>query len=130
MSAQKEYHLRPPFSPIAQIAHEVYTDLGSGFSEEVYDRAMQVGLRLAGIKYESQKVVELRYRDHYVGEGYPDLIVHLGKQQVIVELKAVSSELGECEEKQLKNYMKVLGVDCGLLINFQMSGRKQGKTQI
>ena len=45
------------------------TDLGSGFSEDVYDRAMQVGLRLAGIEYESQKVVELKYKDHYVGEG-------------------------------------------------------------
>jgi GxxExxY protein len=130
MIAQKEYPVRLPFSPIAQIAHEVYADLGSGFSEEVYDRAMQVGLRLAGIKYESQKVVELRYRDHYVGEGYPDLIVHLERQQAIVELKAVSSELGECEEKQLRNYMKILGVECGLLINFQTPGRKQGKTQI
>ena len=54
---------------VGKIAHEVYTDLGSGFSEDVYDRAMQVGLRLAGIEYESQKVVELKYREHYVGEG-------------------------------------------------------------
>jgi len=115
---------------IGEIAEEVYRSLGSGFSDEVCDRATQVGLRLAGIKYESQRVVELKYRDHCVGEGYPDLVVHLGRQQVIVELKAVSSELGECEEKQLKNYMKILGVDCGLLINFQMPGRKQEKTQI
>ena len=130
MTTQKEYPVRPPFSPITQIADEVYTVLGSGFSEDVYDRAMQVGLRLAGIKYESQKVIELKYRDHYVGEGYPDLIVHLESQQVIVELKAVSGDLGECEERQLKNYMNILGVDRGLLINFQTPGRKQGKTQI
>lgn len=57
---------------VGKIAHEVYRSLGSGFSEDVYDRAMQVGLRLAGIEYESQKVVELKYLDHYVGEGYPD----------------------------------------------------------
>src|SRR5271170_6254568 len=113
---------------IGEIAREVYRSLGSGFSEDVYDRAMQVGLRLAGIEYESQKVVELKYLDHYVGEGYPDLLVHLGKQKVVVELKAVSSELGDCEEKQLRNYMKILGVEQGLLINFQTPGRKQGKT--
>ena len=122
--------MRLAISPITKIAHEVYRSLGSGFSEDVYDRAMQVGLRLAGIRYESQKVVELRYRDHCVGEGYPDLLVHVGKQKVVVELKAVSSELGECEEKQLRNYMKVLGVSSGLLINFQTPGRKPGKTQI
>ena len=79
---------------VGKIAHEVYQSLGSGFSEDVYDRAMQVGLRLAGIEYESQKVVELKYREHYVGEGYPDLLVHPGNQKVVVELKAVSSELG------------------------------------
>ena len=115
---------------VCKIANEVYESLGSGFSEEVYDRAMQVGLRLAGIEYESQKVVELKYREHYVGEGYPDLLVHLGKQKVVVELKAASSELGECEEKQLRNYMKILGVESGLLINFQTPGRKQGKTRL
>ena len=115
---------------ISKIANEAYESLGSGFSEDVYDRAMQVGLRLAGIEYESQKVVELKYREHYVGEGYPDLLVHLGKQKVVVELKAVSSELGECEENQLRNYMKILGVESGLLINFQTPGRKQGKTRL
>lgn len=122
--------MRLPISPITQIAHEVYTDLGSGFSEDVYDRAMQVGLRLAGVRYESQKVVELKYLDHGVGEGYPDLLVHLDNQRVVVELKAVASELGACEEQQLRNYLKILGVDCGLLINFQAPGRKQGVTQL
>ena len=38
---------------------------------------MQVGLRLAKIKCENQEVVELTFKDHYVGEGYPDLIVRL-----------------------------------------------------
>jgi hypothetical protein len=54
---------------ISKIAHEVYRGLGFGFSEDVYDLAMQVGLRLAGIEYESQKVVELKYRDHYGKRG-------------------------------------------------------------
>jgi len=37
---------------IKNIAEDVYRTLGSGFSEDVYDRAMQVGLRLAKIPYE------------------------------------------------------------------------------
>jgi hypothetical protein len=47
---------------------DVYRTLGAGFSEVVYDRAMQVGLRIAHIKYENQKVVELKYKNHSVGE--------------------------------------------------------------
>ena len=116
---------------IRKIAEDVYQSLGSGFSEEVYDRAMQVGLRLEGFKYESQKVIELKYRDHAVGEGYPDLLVHIDKKKkVVVELKAVASKMGACEVQQLRNYMKLLGVQWGLLINFQMPGRKDGKTEL
>jgi len=55
---------------IQRIARDVYRVLGSGFSEDVYDRAMQVGLRLARIKYEGQKVVELKYigRAHFAAD--------------------------------------------------------------
>ena len=48
---------------IKKIAKDVYKSLGSGHQECVYDKAMQVGLRLAKIKYENQKVVELIGRD-------------------------------------------------------------------
>ncbi len=112
---------------IREIAEDVYKTLGSGFSEDVYDRAMQVGLRLAKSGYEGQKVVELKYKEHYVGEGYPDLVVHLGNERLIVELKAISGELGASEEQQLRNCLKV---QRGMLINFQQPGRKQGKTKL
>src|SRR5213080_521692 len=115
---------------IREIAEDVYKTLGSGFSEDVYDRAIQVGLRLAKIGYEGQKVVELKYRDHYVGEGYPDLVVQLESEKVIVELKSISGELGASEDQQLRNYLKILNVKRGLLINFQQPGRKQGPTQL
>ena len=117
-------------SKIIKIAEDVYRCLGSGFSEDVYDKAIQVGLRLAKIRYESQKVVELKYRNHCVGEGYPDLVVNLDGDKVVVELKAVGSELGVAEEQQLKNYMKILKIRNGILINFQQPGRKEGKTQL
>jgi GxxExxY protein len=116
---------------IQQIAKDVYNTLGSGFSEDVYDRAMQVGLRLAGIPYESQQVIELKYKDHCVGEGYPDLVVHFAPEEnLVLELKAISGELGASEEQQLRNYLRILEINRGLLINFQQPGKKQGKTRL
>jgi GxxExxY protein len=115
---------------IKRIAKDVYRVLGSGFSEDVYDKAMQVGLRLAGFKYEGQKVVELKYRDYCVGEGYQDLVVRLGREKIVVELKAISGALGASEEQQLRNYMKILGAMRGLLINFQQPGRNPKKTRL
>ena len=115
---------------IKNIAKDVYRVLGSGFSEDVYDRAMQVGLRLAKFRYEGQKVVELKYKDHCVGEGYPDLIVRLGREKVVVELKAVGGTMGAAEERQLRNYMKILRIKRGLLINFQQPGKYTNKTRL
>ena len=125
-AARFEARMSDQTTIIREIAEDVYKTLGSGFSEDVYDRAMQVGLRLAKIGYEGQKVVELKYKQHYVGEGYPDLVVHLGDEK----LKAISGELGASEEQQLRNYMTILKVPRGMLINFQQPGRKQGKTKL
>src|SRR5215469_2040014 len=102
----------------------------TGFQSLARRCSMQVGLRLANISYEGQKVVELKYKDHYVGEGYPDLVVHLCDEKLIVELKAICGELGASEEQQLRNYMTILNVKRGMLINFQQPGRKQGKTKL
>jgi len=115
---------------IITISKDIYRTLGSGFSEEVYDKAMQVGLRLAKIRYENQKVIELKYKDHCVGEGYPDLVVNLNRDKIVIELKAVGSELGMSEEQQLKNYLKILKIKHGLLINFQQPGKNKDKTKL
>ncbi|MDP3793112.1 MAG: GxxExxY protein [bacterium] len=114
---------------IKKIAKDVYRSLGSGFSEDVYDKSMQVGLRLAKIKYESQKVVELKYKDHYVGTSEPDIVVKIGAKTIVLEFKAVGSALGAAELQQIKNYMKILKIKNGLLINFQQP-KKEGKSQI
>jgi GxxExxY protein len=114
MKIMESQNMRLRIDKVKTIAKDVYRSLGSGFSEDVYDKAIQVGLRLAKINYESQKVIELRYKDHHVGEGYPDLVVRLGREKLIVELKAVGSEMGSAEEQQLRNYMKILKINRGL----------------
>ena len=111
-------NLKKVINQIKKLAEEVYGELGSGFDERVYQKAMEVGLRLAKIRYENQKVVELKFKDHYVGEGYPDLIVNLNGVKLVVELKAVN-KVGGKEENQTKSYMRILKIPYGLLINFQ-----------
>jgi GxxExxY protein len=65
-----------------------------------------------------------------VGEGYPDLIVRLGREKMVVELKAISGELGASEEQQLRNYLIILRIKRGLLINFQQPGKNAKKTKL
>ena len=95
---------------IRKIAYEVYEELGSGHTETVYHRAMEVGLRLHedDIKYESGKVLELTYQGYYVGEGFADLLVGSGENRIAVEQGRLSNQgMGRHEEQQLRNYMKV-----------------------
>lgn len=109
------------------IAEDVYHTLGSGFSEDVYDKAMQVGLRLRHIHYEAQKVIELTYQNHCVGEAYPDLVVGTNGNRIVVELKVINGDLSDPEEQQLRNYLKILKIRGGVLINFPQPGRAKKK---
>jgi GxxExxY protein len=113
---------------IRTIAKDVYGELGSGQSE-VYQKAMEVGLRLERISFESQKVIELQYKAHYVGEEYLDLLVTAESERLVVELKAVLG-VSLPEEQQLRNYLNHLGIQRGLLINFpQPSSSKKKPTE-
>jgi GxxExxY protein len=110
-------------------AEEVYADLGSGHSENIYEEALLVCLRIDAIKYEHQKVVEVLFREHYVGEGYADIVVKCsGNNCIVVEVKALAGKLAQPEEAQVRKYMSKLNAARGLLINFQQPARdKQGK---
>jgi len=46
-------------------------------------------------------------------EGYPDLAVRVGREKMAVQLKAVGGEMGVAEEHQLRNFMKILGIEKG-----------------
>ena len=95
-------------------AFEVINELGSGFLESVYEKAMMVALSDAGFSFEVQKPIGVRFRGKPVGDFYTDILVE-GK--VIVELKVVKALAPE-HEAQVINYLNATGVEVGLLINF------------
>ena len=97
---------------------EVFRELGYGFLEKVYQRAMQVELELRGMAAEIESKIEVRYKKQVVGYYRADLWV---KRCVLVELK-VAPTINQRDEAQLLNELKATGMKVGLLINF---GRTQ-----
>ena len=95
-------------------ALEVHRCLGPGFLEAVYQKALCVELKLAGIPVETEVPVNIEYKGQLVGEGRLDLLVELS---LIVELKAVEALL-PIHKAQLLSYMKASGAHLGLLMNF------------
>jgi GxxExxY protein len=115
------------FDPLSQrvigCAMEVHTELGPGLLESAYEQCLAHELRTAGIPFELQKPVPVRYRDVRIDCGYRlDLVVD---EQLVVELKSVESLL-PIHEAQLMTYMKLANVSVGLLINFNVVHLRDG----
>jgi GxxExxY protein len=100
---------------IIRTYYDVYNELGTGFLESVYEKAMFMVLRDDfGLDIVNQKAIKVRFRNIVVGNYQADLLV---EDKVIVELKAVSKLLPE-HKAQLINYLKATDVELGLLMNF------------
>jgi GxxExxY protein len=97
--------------------YEVYNELGDGFLESVYEKALSIVLNGYGLKVESQRSITVLFRNSIIGEFRADLFVN---DAVIVELKAVKAIVPE-HEAQVINYLKATGIEVALLMNF---GRK------
>lgn len=95
-------------------AFEVQSELGAGFLEAVYEKAMVVALAESGVPVQAQAPIKVSFRGVTVGSFYADLLVG---ERVIVELKTVS-QLSLQHRAQLINYLNATGIPVGLLINF------------
>ena len=96
-------------------AMDVHNALGSGYKEEVYERALYVELERRGIAARRQHPVEVVHSDVPVALFYLDLLV---EEIVVVEVKAFSHQLTDDERAQVINYLKATDSPIGLLFNF------------
>ncbi|MDQ6860237.1 MAG: GxxExxY protein [Verrucomicrobiota bacterium] len=95
-------------------AFEVHQQLGYGFLERVYQRALQVELVRRGAPAELEKRIQVLYKGVVVGEYDADLLVDAS---VLVEIK-IAPEYDKRDEAQLLNELKATGMKVGLVLNF------------
>ena len=88
--------------------------LGAGFLEKVYENALALELRRAGLTVTQQHGVTVTYDGAVVGEYFVDLMVN---DALLVELKTVRA-LDEAHCVQCVNYLKAAGLPLCLLLNF------------
>lgn len=110
----KNYPHQELTKSIIGIYYNVYNELGYGFLEKVYHRAMIIELDKNGYEVEHEKKIEVFYKNEVVGTYIPDLIIN---KSVILELKCVEY-LIEAHENQLINYLKATECEVGLVLNF------------
>ncbi len=93
---------------------DVADELGSGFLESVYEKALALDLRQKGLKAQCQFPLKVMFRGECVGEFFADLLV---EDCVVVELKAARALTPE-HMAQVINYLHATGIEVGLLVNF------------
>ena len=104
-------------------AKNVYKELGSGFSESIYQKAMGIELQKQHILHSMEDVFQIKYKGVPVGFCRSDIIVYDENKKFLIELKAIASEPGVPEFVQVRNYLKNLELSEGLLINFPIPSK-------
>ena len=94
---------------------EVHKELGPGFLEQVYQEALEHEFKKAGIPYEREVHLRIRYKNIILKKEYiADFICY---DKIIVELKTVS-DIIEIHKCQVLNYLKATGYQLGIIGNF------------
>jgi GxxExxY protein len=123
-------HLPSPLSPDAErimsetigAAIAVHRELGPGFIESIYRKAMRLELEARNLAFEEERSVFVRYRGTEIPGQRVDLIV---EGLIVVELKAVT-HFDQIHKAQLISYLRTTGLRGGLLINFRVPVLRDG----
>lgn len=95
-------------------AIEVHKKLGPGFLESIYENAFIIELQKQNLQVERQREVVIKYDSVEIGKHRLDLIID---DTIVVELKAVKN-VEDVHFAIVKSYLKALGKEHGLIINF------------
>ena len=95
-------------------AMEVHNQMGNGFQEVVYQRALAIEFSLQGLSFQRELEMPLTYKGESVGTRRVDFFV---EGLVMVEIKAIV-QLEGVHKAQAINYCEAYTIPDGLLINF------------
>jgi GxxExxY protein len=102
---------------------EVHRETGAGLLESTYEQCLCRELSLRSISFECQKPMPISYKGMKLDAGYRlDVLV---EGVLIVEIKAVEKLL-PIHEAQLLTYLRLSGLQLGLLINFNVEVLRLG----
>jgi len=93
---------------------EVHKELGNGFQEVIYQRALAIEMESQGLNFGREKEMGIFYHGQEIGHRRVDFFV---EDLIMVELKAVIN-LEDVHLAQAINYLEAYKMKIGLLINF------------
>jgi GxxExxY protein len=114
MIVKEQYPLSDLTGKIIGCAMEVHRHLGNGFQEVIYQRALEIEMRLNALSFSREHEMDIFYKGENIGKRRVDFFV---EEKIMVELKAIV-QLEDVHLAQAINYLEAYEMAIGLLINF------------
>jgi len=111
---KEEFKYSEITSRIIGCAIIVHTELGNGFQEVIYQRALEIEMTITGLNFKREFEMPIFYRNQHIGTRRVDFLV---EDVISVELKAIT-KLEDVHFAQAINYLEAYNLEIGLLINF------------
>lgn len=119
-----DYFNNPIIQLIINSSDNIFKNIGLGFIEYIYHKALLVDLYKTKYNIESKKILPIYYNDINIGYVEPDIIVEDDDFYIIIELKAFDKNIGKKEELQINKYIKhtqITKTIIGIIINFNQN---------
>ena len=104
---------------IINVVYYVYNELGGGYQEKYYQRAVAIELCRRQINHKEQLKINLTYNGRSIGCYYLDFLIC---DKIVLELK-VGERLYHRDIKQVLAYLKAKKIKLGIIVLFS---RNQG----
>ena len=105
---------------IIGIVYKVYNEVGPGYPEKYYQKAIKVEPEKEHISFKEQILVPLEYSKVNIGRYYLDFLID---NKIVLELK-VGNKFFIRDYKQVMAYLKASGLKLGLLVLISKNGVK------
>jgi GxxExxY protein len=99
---------------IVGILFETYNQLGYGYQEKYYEKAVEVLFKSNNIYYQRQLPYKVKIRDEIIGRYYLDFLV---ENKIILEIKK-GNHFSKRNIEQVKGYLQITGLRLAILANF------------
>lgn len=110
----EQYKFSELTSKIIGCSMTVHKALGNGFQEVIYQRALEIEMRMEGISFSREFEMPIYYREQRIGTRRVDFLV---EGIISLEMKA-TSKLEDTHFAQAINYLEAYNLEIGLLVNF------------
>ena len=102
------------------VIFEVFNDLGYGYQEKYYQKALETALKKVNINFKSQSPFKIQYKNEIIGRYFVDFII---EDKIVLEIKK-GNYYSKKNFEQVNAYLKVTGFKLAILANFTQDGIK------